>query len=367
MAIRQHAKRNETPHSTAFGVFQKAGIATLMLDQNFHVIHANDCFNTSFEYFDTAIWCRAGEHSTSLGNAFCVLPYLNSLQTRDSSLSVETEFNGGLRCRMDFARGSDNTLLLCLQRLDQECTQQQSLEQINRALFSANREIAEFSHAASHDLRSPLRALRTIPHWINSDLRDAFGEVPAAVQQHIELLEQQSLRLEKMLDALMLYASIGTHQEAQDAVSVQGILGRLRDEIELPPGFELELELQDQEQQLLVPASELRLVLDNLVENALLHHHRDAGRVTISTARVPDSLIISVMDDGPGIPERHHQAVLKIFSTLVSRDTVEGSGMGLAIARKIVNQWQGELQIDTGDDTGGTRISLFIPASRCKP
>ncbi len=348
-----------------------------MLDHNFQLIHANPCFKADFEYAETAIRHRGDDKSASpddvasgsnhRGKAFCLQPFLNSLKDKGQPLSVETELAAGARYRLDFARSANSSLLLCLQRLDQDDDQRQSLEQLNQALLAANREIAEFSHAASHDLRSPLRALRTIPHWITSDLREAIGEVPDSVQEHIELLEQQSLRLEKMLDALMQYASIGSGHYVDSAVSVQHVLQHMREQIELPQGFELELELKDPEQYLLVPAAELRLVLDNLVENAVLHHHQDAGQITVSVTRLPDSLIIRVMDDGPGIPERHHQAVLKIFSTLVSRDAVEGSGMGLAIARKIVNQWQGELQIDTGDDASGTCISLLIPASRCKP
>ena len=87
-----------------------------------------------------------------------------------------------------------------------------------------------------------------------------------------------------------------------------------------------------------VPLSQ---VLLNCIGNAIKHHDRSVGSVDVDVADCGDHWRFSVTDDGPGIPEKYRESVFEMFSTLKSRDQVEGSGMGLALVRKIVRRMGG--------------------------
>jgi signal transduction histidine kinase len=88
-------------------------------------------------------------------------------------------------------------------------------------------------------------------------------------------------------------------------------------------------------------------VLRNLVGHALKHHDGPPGKVTVSVEEAGDLLRISVADDGPGIPPEHHDRVFQMFQTLRPRDEVEGSGMGLAIVKKLVQSQGGTIGVES--------------------
>ncbi len=98
----------------------------------------------------------------------------------------------------------------------------------------------------------------------------------------------------------------------------------------------------------------LRRVLLNLIANALKHHDRPAGKISVAVRGVPEFYTFLVSDDGPGIPPRFHEKVFQMFQTLKPRDTVEGSGMGLALVRKLVENAGGRIWIESPGNRGTT-------------
>jgi len=108
-------------------------------------------------------------------------------------------------------------------------------------------------------------------------------------------------------------------------------------------------------------ATPLEQVLRNLFTNAIKHHDRPAGSITLDWQhKNKDYYEFSVTDDGPGIPPEYHERVFVMFQTLRPRDEVEGSGMGLALVKKIVATYGGKTSI-TSDGIRGTRISFTWP------
>jgi signal transduction histidine kinase len=96
----------------------------------------------------------------------------------------------------------------------------------------------------------------------------------------------------------------------------------------------------------------LEQVLHNLIGNAIKHHDREAGMVAVSVESGGPLLRFSVIDDGPGIPEEYREVVFEMFQTLKPRDEVEGSGMGLALVRKIVGRMGGNCGIAAASGRG---------------
>jgi signal transduction histidine kinase len=106
----------------------------------------------------------------------------------------------------------------------------------------------------------------------------------------------------------------------------------------------------------------LTQVLQNLIGNAIKHHPAPhAGHVWVEAEPGADSIEFRVADDGPGIPERFRDRVFGMFQTLKPRDEVEGSGMGLAIVRKLVERQGGKVWLSEHPTTGGLVVHFTWP------
>ncbi|MEM9814729.1 MAG: ATP-binding protein, partial [Pseudomonadota bacterium] len=105
----------------------------------------------------------------------------------------------------------------------------------------------------------------------------------------------------------------------------------------------------------------LQTVLLNLLSNAIKHHDRTVGWISVDVEILDESYLLSVADDGPGIPEDYHERVFQIFETLRPRDQVEGSGMGLALVKKTVELVGGAIEIVSGAETRGTTVRVLWP------
>lgn len=101
-------------------------------------------------------------------------------------------------------------------------------------------------------------------------------------------------------------------------------------------------------------------VMRNLIGNAVKHHHEPRGRVVVRCRELGDQYEFSVIDDGPGIPEEFREKVFQMFHKLRSHDEVEGTGMGLAIVRRIVESHGGHV-VAGETQGGGTTIRFTWP------
>jgi signal transduction histidine kinase len=98
----------------------------------------------------------------------------------------------------------------------------------------------------------------------------------------------------------------------------------------------------------------LQRILSNLIGNAIKHHDKPQGRIGLTMKEEKGFYAFAVRDDGPGIPTQFHDQIFKMFQTLRPRDQVEGSGMGLAMARKTVELFGGALSVESNSDRGCT-------------
>ena len=98
----------------------------------------------------------------------------------------------------------------------------------------------------------------------------------------------------------------------------------------------------------------LETVLRNLINNAIKHHDRRDGHVQIAVQDLGEFFEFSISDDGPGIAPEYHERIFQLFQTLKPRDQVEGSGMGLAIVKKIVESRNGRITVTSEPGQGAT-------------
>jgi signal transduction histidine kinase len=146
--------------------------------------------------------------------------------------------------------------------------------------------------------------------------------------------------MQKMLNDILAYARAGEgYLPGASAIPVEQIVREVV--LALPPSPGFAIRMQPLNHSILAYSMPLSQVLQNCIGNAIKHHDCAAGSVDVDVADCDDHWRISVTDDGPGIPQDYRESVFEMFSTLKSRDQVEGSGMGLALVRKIVRRMGG--------------------------
>lgn len=215
----------------------------------------------------------------------------------------------------------------------------------SRELARSNSELEQFVYAASHDLRAPLRAIHMLAEWISSDLGKI--ENPDVIKQ-LDLLKKRVSRMTTLLDDLLEYSRVGRDNQVAQPVDVQQLLRDALEMLVLPEGFVVDL--PHEALSLETPAGPLKQVFANLINNAVVHHHRDRGKIQILARDLDDTIEFSVSDDGPGIPEKFHDRVFQMFQTLQPRDRVEGSGIGLALVKKSVEAAGGGITLDSNGE-----------------
>lgn len=223
------------------------------------------------------------------------------------------------------------------------------LDRYVRALERANEEHEHFAQIVSHDLRAPLRGLGQLTAWLREDLGD---EIPPAAARHLDLLEGRVERIRYLVDDLLSYARAGHERTTPEPVDLGRLVEHVRDL--LPMLGEAEVRTEGPMPTLLTPRVQLQTVLTNLIGNALVHGGTSV-RVTVRAEAASSSTTrISVIDDGPGIPEGQAGRIFEVFQTLAPRDQLESAGLGLAIVKKIVTRLGGHVGVEATPGGGAT-------------
>lgn len=226
-------------------------------------------------------------------------------------------------------------------------------------LEKSNRDLQQFAYVASHDLKSPLSAIHKLIDWIEEDLGEG---IPDSSKQHLDLLRGRSARMSRLIDDLLDYSRVGSFDYTQEQVDLNRLVSDIFQKLGKPDSFSIETE----QVTLDIPRVPLEIVLRNLISNAIEHHDRDEDKISVGCEIGESCYRISIADNGPGIAPELQGKALKMFQCLQSRDNAEGSGMGLAIARRIAEHYRGSLDIES-DGHRGTTIVINWPTMLHNP
>jgi len=223
-------------------------------------------------------------------------------------------------------------------------------EELSRRLAS---DLQEMTRVACHDLRAPLRDINQLARWIREDLeQDLAQDIPATCAEKFDLIASRTQRMEKLLDDIAAYSD--AHMPSTDRLSeiisvsemVQGVLKWLS------PPPDLGITLSPLLATARVRSMPLTLVFVHLIENAIRHNDKADKKISVEVEDQGDHYMFSVADNGPGIAPQYHEKVFGMFQTLKPRDVSEGSGMGLALTRKILLHAGQKIWIESTPEAG---------------
>ncbi|QLG26261.1 PAS domain S-box protein [Halorarum halophilum] len=228
-----------------------------------------------------------------------------------------------------------------------------------RQLRESNERLEQFAYAASHDLQEPLRMVSSYLQL----LEDRYGdELDEDGREFLEFAVDGADRMREMIAALLEYSRVDTQGKPFEPVDLESVLADVLADLQ----FRIEehaAEITDEE----LPTvegddSQLRQVLQNLLSNALEYSDDAPPRVHVSTERAGGEWILSVSDEGIGVDPDDHERIFEVFERLHTREEHAGTGIGLALCKRIVERHGGEIWVDSEPGEGAT-FSFTLPAA----
>ncbi len=219
-----------------------------------------------------------------------------------------------------------------------------------RALRLSSEELSQFAYIASHDLKTPLRAISSIVSWLAHDYKDKFDHKGKA---QLRLLIDRTRRMHNFIDGISSYTSIGQENEGPKKVNLDKIINQIVAQYSvIYPSATITLDNR------LAPVfyqqTSAEQVFINLVENALRHNDKPKPNIRIGSKPIEGKTVYYVNDNGPGIPSRYQEKIFKMFQTLVTKDEKESIGIGLTIAKKIIESNGGKIWLESPGQKGAT-------------
>ncbi|WP_226480299.1 PAS domain-containing sensor histidine kinase [Natrinema amylolyticum] len=225
-------------------------------------------------------------------------------------------------------------------------------------LEASNERLEQFAYAASHDLQEPLRMVSSYLQLIESRYAD---DLDADGREFIDYAVDGAERMREMIDGLLEYSRIDSQGDPFEPVDLDAVLEDVLTDLQVMiEGTDAEItaeplpEIQGDPRQ-------LRQLFQNLLSNAIEYSGDEPPRVHVEARHNGRNWEISVADDGIGIDPDDQDRVFRVFQRLHSREEYDGTGIGLALCRRIVERHGGRIRVDSEPGEGAT-FTVAIPA-----
>jgi PAS domain S-box-containing protein len=224
----------------------------------------------------------------------------------------------------------------------------QKVEELNRS----NEELAQFAYVASHDLQEPLRMVASFTQLLS---RQYKGKLDSDADEFIAFIVDGANRMQRLIQDLLAYSRVGTkgkdRLDTSSEAALQQALMNLRGAIEESGA----LVTHDRLPTVFADQMQLIQLFQNLVGNAIKYRSQAAPRVHISAVKNGgEKWMFSVHDNGMGIDSLYFEKIFGLFQRLHTRQAFSGTGIGLAICKKIVEQHDGSISVESQPGQGST-------------
>jgi light-regulated signal transduction histidine kinase (bacteriophytochrome) len=231
---------------------------------------------------------------------------------------------------------------------------------VNGELVASSKELESFAYSVSHDLRAPLRHLDGFLSLLS---KRSYASLAGQGKHYIDCVLEASQRMGRLIDELLQFSRLGRSEPHKMPVNLNGVVNEVRKELEPETrGRTIEWEISTMP---LVSADlgMLRQVVENMVGNALkFTRHRDEARIVIgSRVEADGEIVIFVRDNGAGFDMRYYNKLFQVFQRLHGEDEFEGTGIGLANVRRMVERHGGRVWAE-GEVGVGAAFYFSLPA-----
>ncbi|MFV0541159.1 MAG: PAS domain S-box protein [Aestuariibaculum sp.] len=227
---------------------------------------------------------------------------------------------------------------------------QKKNQELVKKLKQNNDELKDFAHVVSHDLKSPLRSIDTLIHWLKEDF-NSFYKTNENADRLFSNLDTKLEHMENLIDGILKYSSVGIISNTKKTkINLNFTIKNIIDLVHIPKHITIKIinPLPT------ITGCEIRIhqLFLNLINNAVKYNDKDVGFIEIDHKNLGNYWEFRIKDNGKGIPEKYLEKIFEIFQTL--EDNTNSTGIGLSIVRKIVSLYDGKIWVTSKIGQGST-------------
>ena len=286
---------------------------------------------------------------------------LTQIQERDTALLRANEALQGEIAERRRAETDLKTLNETLEQRVRERTEE--LERRAQELARSNAELEQFAYISSHDLQEPLRMVGSYTQLL---ARRYKGKLDADADEFIGYAVEGATRMQTLINDVLSFSRLGTKGKPFEPTDCNQVLHDALDNLKVMVEESGATVTHDPLPSVIADGTQLTQVLQNLISNGIKFRREDAPRIHVSGERDGDNWIIAVRDNGIGIEPQYAERIFLIFQRLHGRGEYSGTGMGLAICKKIVERHGGRIWVESQVGQGST-FRFTIPDNRGYP
>jgi signal transduction histidine kinase len=234
-----------------------------------------------------------------------------------------------------------------LEQMVKERTEKQT--ELIEKVDNINKELKDFASIVSHDLKAPLRGIKSLANWILDDCSDKLGE---KANEQMNLLLGRVERMYNLIEGVLQYSKAGRTEEKFVRVNLDTFIPEAIDMLVPPENISITIE----NTMPVIECAETHVMqlFQNLLSNAIKYMDKPKGQITLGCIEQDGFWKFSIADNGPGIEEKHFEKIFKMFQALSVSEDFEGTGVGLTIAKKIVELYGGNIWVESKKGKGST-------------
>ncbi len=222
-------------------------------------------------------------------------------------------------------------------------------EEIEEDYSRANSDLARFSYILAHDLKAPLVAINNLSEWIEEELSGSFSK---EASYQFNLLRGRVARMNMLLESMQEYFAVSnSNLNKQKSIEIAVFIKEIAKKLNIPNSV---ITVTSEVKTLTAHEKTLRKLFHELIENAYTHNHKKEKRIEILIQKEEKFFKMMVIDNGDGIDPQFHKDAFELLKTIEARDKLNTAGVGLAIAKRIVELNNGSLELSSTPSVGTT-------------
>ena len=282
-----------------------------------------------------------------------------------------------LECAVTAADGSERTMSWYMDRLIDEkgrasgviavgydvTQRKQAEEQLRRTmddLARSNRELEQFAYVASHDLKEPLRKVQSFTELLAQRYK---GQTDEKTDRYVGHIVDGSQRMQRLIDDLLAYSRVGRSEMKTAPTDLNAIFQRVTHDLGTAIQEKKAVVESDPLPTVNANDAQIGLVLQNLIANGIKFHGAEPPRVRVSAERRGAEWVLCVRDNGIGVDPKHFEKLFQIFQRLHAAGEYPGTGIGLAVCKKIIERHGGRIWIESEPGKGAAFLFTLPPAA----
>ena len=250
-------------------------------------------------------------------------------------------------------------MLGLIQDITQKIEAEKKLEKYAEDLKRSNAELEQFAYVASHDLREPLRM---IVNYLGLLERKYKGNLDETADKYIGFAVDGGIRMQNMISDFLTYSRVSNLSKPMVPIKMEEVLSKSLLDIDSLVKDSRASITHDPLPEILANETHMIQLLQNLIGNSIKYRGQAAPTIHISAKRDGDMWLFSVKDNGIGIAPRYNEKIFEMFQRLNTGERNEGTGIGLAIAKRIVEKHGGKIWVVSEEGKGAT-FFFTLPSS----